>query len=373
MKVLWIGDAVISSGFSVVTHNICDELCKLVDLEVFGIRYDGKIRHNHPYHIYPGLLNHDMYSFGYARDVIIETKPDVVVVFNDDHVIEQYISASTENVRVVLMFPINLLPLDRKRIIRFEDSQILTYTEFAKEKIKEINPNLNVTVTYHGVQPKVFHPIAETKLNTGLQNNFIVGIVGSNTYRKRLDLFMIGFAKFAEGKKDVKCLIHATNDDMAYDLEIVAADLGIVDKTILSTSLRGFLDMSLLYNLMDVNVNTSLGEGFGLPLIEGAACRVPVLCAAHGNLVDIWGDNATYIDIKNEEYIAGTKTVGSVIDTDDYATKLTRFYEDVSWRKEMGRAALAHSQLDQFKWSNIAEKVYVAIQSANSSRISYIS
>lgn len=378
MKVLWIGDAVVNSGFSVVTHNVCNRLYKLCDLEVYGIRYNGKAKLPYPYVVHPAMVGTDIYGFENIKAVVEETSPDVVVIFNDDHIIEKYtarIAGGTH--RIVPMFPINLLPLDKERMLGFSvDSYniplVLTYTDFAQLEINRINPNIEVKSVYHGVEHTVFYPQSDVKTSLGLRNTFVVGTIGSNTYRKRLDLFLRGFAKFASNKSDVKCLIHATNLDLAYDLPTIVKDLRIEDKTILSTKSKDFGDVNIMYNLMDVNVNTSLGEGFGLPLIEGAACGVPVLCPEHGNLIDIWDDNATYIKVKDYEYIAGTKFVGGVVDIDDLADKLTMLYEDRNLLSTMGEKALEHSKTDRFSWDTVTEKVHKALITANKGRISYI-
>uniref|UniRef100_A0A6M3LET6 Putative glycosyltransferase n=1 Tax=viral metagenome TaxID=1070528 RepID=A0A6M3LET6_9ZZZZ len=376
MKVLWIGDAVINSGFAVVTHNICNRLVSKCDLEVFGIGYNTSSPNRYNYNIYPAHTENDIYGFVYANAVIQKTDPDVIVIFNDDHIIERYMAKLLgTNSRIVPLFPINMLPLDKERMLGlsvagYNVPKVMTYTEFSKKEILKINPNLDVTAIYHGVDHSTFSPLPEKPL--GLKNCFVVGTVGTNTYRKRIDLFLRGFARFANDKSDVKCLVHATSKDIAYDLPTIIRDLGIEEKTILSITSKDFNDLNTLYNMMDVNVNTSLGEGFGLPLIEGAACGVPVLCPEHGNLVDIWGDNATYIKLRDTEYVAGTKFLGGVIDLDDMVVKLNTLYEDRELLSEMRTKALGYAKKDQFNWDKISEKVYKTIISANNGRISYI-
>ena len=379
MNVLWVGDAVVNSGFSVVTHNICNHLYKKCKLEVFGIRYNQRVEYDYPYRIYPGETSGDIYSFDYLPKVIEKAKADVVVLFNDDHIIERYLALlSGTKAKIVPLFPINLLPLDKERILGFSNSiynvaKIMTYTDFAKKEVKKINPNLEVHAVYHGVDRTVFSPLPEAKYELGLKDYFVVGNVNVNTYRKRVDLFLEGFAKFAKGKEDVKCLIHAINNDVAYNLPMIINDLGIADKTILSPSSIEFSGMNLLYNLMDVNVNTSLGEGFGLSLVEGAACGIPILCAEHGNLVDIWGNNADYIGIERSEYVAGTVFKGSVISVDDFADKLDRLYADRLYLAERKRCVLGASKDPKFNWSTIADKVFKVLSTGNSGKISYVS
>jgi len=381
MKVLWVGDAIVNSGFSIVTHNICNELYTKCELIVYGIRYDGRKRHPYPYYIYPAQTAlGDMYSFDYLSTVIKEETPDVVVLFNDDHIIEKYLGTLLNDLasppRIVPLFPVNLLPIDAGRMLEFSRygiESVMTYTDYSKKKVEEINPNLDVTAIYHGVAPSVFFKIPDAKASLGVEGLFVVGNNNTNTYRKRLDLFLSGFAKFAKGKNDVKCLIHATNKDIAYDLPTLVKDFNISDKTILSGSPLDFEKINMLYNIMDVNVNTSLGEGFGLSLIEGAACAVPVLCPPHGNLKDIWTQGAEFIDIAREEYLAGTSFIGGVISEDSLADKLELLYKDREFLALRGNEALEQSMRDKFSWKVVANKVYKTLVRANSGRLSFIS
>ncbi len=379
MKVLFIGDAIIQSGFSIVTHNVCNELCTKCDLEVFGIRYDGTTKNPYPYFIYPANVGGDIYSFDLAHKIILKERPDVVVVFNDDNIVADYAYRLTRSgIPIIPMFPINLLPVHKERMLSFSGvdlniKHLITYTEFSRDRIVEINPNLDITAVYHGVHEGVFFPIKNAKSHLGLDGKFVVGQVNTNTYRKRLDLFLLGFAKFAEGKSDVVCLIHSTNDDMAYDIPSIAMDLNIEDKVILSTNSVDFEKMNLLYNVMDLNCNTSIGEGFGLSLIEGAACGVPALCPEHGNLVDIWSSGADFIEIERQEYVAGTRFIGGVVSVDDLATKFQRFYKDKDYLMHKSQEAYNHSKSDKFLWKAVADKIYKVILQANKKKISYIS
>lgn len=383
MKVLWVGDALVQSGFSVVTHSICNQLVNKCDLVVYGVRNDGKLRHDAKYYIYPGQHSEDMYNFEFAAQVVMQENPDVVVLFNDDHIVSRYIDAicimgkKYDNaVRMIPLFPINLLPVNRNAMLLFsikEIEQVMTYTNFSKRKIEELNPNLNVTAICHGVDRELYFPIPDAKERLGVTKNFIVGNINSNTYRKRLDLFLEGFTKFAKGKSDVKCLVHANNQDIAYELSALAKDFGIMDKVILSDGNLTVDKLNVLYNIIDVNTNTSLGEGFGLSLIEGAACGVPILCAEHGNLKDIWGENADYIKIEHPEYIAGTTFKGDIISTDDFAEKLNRFYEDRSYLAERKINIFEVSKDPKFEWSTVADKVFKVLAVANKDRIGVVS
>jgi glycosyltransferase involved in cell wall biosynthesis len=133
-----------------------------------------------------------------------------------------------------------------------------------------------------------------------------------------------------------------------------------------------FEKMNLLYNVIDVVVNTSIGEGFGLSLVEGAACGVPILCPDHGNLRDIWTKGADFINIERQEYVYGTRFVGDVINVDDFVDKLNKFYNDRNYLKQKGEEAFEHSKSNKFLWKSVADKVYKVLLKANKRKLSYV-
>ena len=378
MKVLWIGDAITQSGFSIVTHNICNELRKKCEVVVYGIRYDGSVKNPYPYHIYPGQTPGGIYNFDRVGKIVKAEEPDVTIIFNDSFIVRRFLDTIPPGMtQIVLLFPVNLLPIEKTNLLAFSEpkfgvSEVMSYTEFSKQKINEINPNLNVTAIYHGVNRNVFYPIKDAKAKLGLDGYFIVGNINANTTRKRLDLFLEGFAKFAKNKANVKCLIHATNQKPAYNLVKIAQDLGIADKVILSQNQLEFTDMNLLYNVLDINVNTSVGEGFGLSLIEGSSCGVPVLCPAHGNLLDIWQQGAEFIKIARQEYIPSTDHIADIISTDDFASKLDKFYNDRKFVRRKGEEALDYSKESKFSWKTVADKVLGVIYKANENKINVL-
>ncbi len=373
MRILWVGDAVTKSGFSVVTHGICDELQRRCDLTVFGIGYDGKARNVSNYYVFPAAAGLDIYSYSGVVSLIGREEFDVVVLFNDLSVVLEYAQhiRAVSKIPLIAFFPINTTPLNTKEVLELTSLDffgVMVYTEFAKKQVEALNPNIPVEVVYHGVNTEVYNRDIGCKLASGLGDCFVVGYVGSNSYRKRLDLLLEGFSKFASGRDDVRCLLHVDYLNTVYPLSDMASYFGVSSKIILSAGVVPDARLRLYYSTMDVNVNTSLGEGFGLPLLEGAACRVPILCPDDGNLVDIWPIGADFIKIGRHEYIPGTNQVGAVIDTDDMAEKLTVLYESNEYLTIQGNAAYTRGSSLLFNWGIISNKVFNTIEKASKSR-----
>lgn len=85
----------------------------------------------------------------------------------------------------------------------------------------------------------------------------------------------------------------------------------------------------------------SLYEGFGLTVLEGFACRVPVVAAKGGSLEEVGGTAALYVDAENTEEIA--QTIIHVLDDD------TLRHELINKGTE---------RLTAFDWKTTAEKTF---------------
>lgn len=92
-------------------------------------------------------------------------------------------------------------------------------------------------------------------------------------------------------------------------------------------------------------VNVSLNEGFGLPLVEAFACEVPVLCSDRTALAEVAGDAALQVDPES---------------TDAIAAGLSALYSDAALREELvGKGRL---QRQRFCWDTAAEQLYRLLQ-----------
>ncbi len=125
--------------------------------------------------------------------------------------------------------------------------------------------------------------------------------------RKNLALAIEVVAALRRGGDDARVIItgepdpHAPRtEDHLNDLRALAERTGATPGVHLlvdgPTRWRSASTIADLFRVADALFYPSRDEGFGLPVLEAAACRLPVVCADIPALREIAGDDATYVD-----------------------------------------------------------------------------
>ncbi len=102
-----------------------------------------------------------------------------------------------------------------------------------------------------------------------------------------------------------------------------------------------------LYRRCAVFCYPSLGEGFGLPVLEAMAAGAAVLTSNLSSLPEVGGEAVAYANPH---------------DVDSIASELERLLEDEPTRAELGRRALLRAS--GFSWEGFAESVLATLKSA---------
>lgn len=144
----------------------------------------------------------------------------------------------------------------------------------------------------HGVDTDVFvpHPKAEAKAKVGLDpDKFTVGIVAANVGRypprKAFAESFAAYALFHADHPDTHLYVHSDIYGHANGVELdVLAGASAIPEDALTFAdqygyRRGVADESMawLYSAFDVLLAASMGEGFGIPVLEAQACGTPVI------------------------------------------------------------------------------------------------
>jgi glycosyltransferase involved in cell wall biosynthesis len=369
-RVLWVSDAVAHTGFATVCDNVVRRLLGDFDVYVLGINYFGD-PHDKPYKVYPAALGGDYFGVNRLEQLILSIKPEVVFVNNDPWVATEYIPILNKfpSIRKILYTPIDGLNVPSKFVEKINEGYniVIAYNNFGREQLEMSGLTLPCFVIQHGVDTKSFYPIDKKKARKTLgipEDWFIVGFVGRNQPRKRIDLLIKSFSIFSTSlPKTVKLYYHGALRDMGWDIEQLAQFYGIDDRLMVSSrdiqpNVGVNIDvLNLIYNSMDIHASTTQGEGFGLTHAESAACKIPQVVPFWSGLADWLEGAAVFVECRSD-YVntGGINTIGGVVDTRDFARALMFLYEDENKRKHFGELAYYRVHLPEFNWDIIAKK-----------------
>jgi hypothetical protein len=268
-RILWVSDLVAPTGFGRVSHSILKYLIDDYEIIGVGVNYFGD-PHDYKFPIFPANIGAakgggNFYGENRVCDLMNGRDFDIVYILNDAWVINRYLAAIKANVtkqpipKIVVYFPVDSTFHDPEWYSNFDIvSQAVTYTKFGEWVVKEANPTLDVKVIPHGVNTETFYKKFPTRLEAkneffapylnkigDLSNSFIVLNANRNQPRKRLDVTMLGFAKFSRNKpKDVKIYMHCGLIDQAINVDKLATRFGISERLIVSSAAKGIQRVS---------------------------------------------------------------------------------------------------------------------------------
>lgn len=293
MRILWVSNSVFAStGYGVQSKHFIPRIRDLghdvsmlafYGLEGGTLDWDG-IR------LYPRAVH------PYGQDAVRGTAEfvgaDIVLSLMDAWVCEPQRYADQ---RHVVWFPVDMEPLPEpvKHVAERAFTRIVM-SRFGERMVTDAG--LDCIYIPHGVETDVYRPMdkqaARKKIDpTGqLEGRFIVGMVAANKgnapSRKAWPQQIKAFAEFARAHSDALLYCHTTAGAQFGGVNLyeyaVHCGLEIGQDIVFCDQFHnhlGFPDEYMVdtYNAMDVLLSVSMGEGFGVPILEAQACGVPVI------------------------------------------------------------------------------------------------
>jgi glycosyltransferase involved in cell wall biosynthesis len=383
-----------TTGYSKVSHNLLNQLATLapkVKTYHFGFQRhpDRKSVRKAPDGIVPydAAANEDPKEEGFGFNKIYEyldmVNPDVVMIYNDPLIICRFFDSMklsekkatykvwtyVDQVYTGIAKPlVDKIKEFSDKIYCFTDSWV---TEFRKYDVKS-----EIGIIEHAVDPKVFSRLPESTRTTlrsaqNIASNAIVFLnANRNSQRKRLDLTIMGFVQLiARTPKAPLYLMFVTAANPQagayYDLHRIFVDqleraglpfeeyknrLMVVDTTPPNTLSDEVINQ--IYNLTDIGINTSDGEGFGLCQLEHMYAGAPQVVTDVGSYRSFL--NTTVADFipnnKSYMYFAGSMPLGLIAPTfspEDVANAMESSIKNIAAR----RAAIATH--DFMTWQSV--------------------
>lgn len=293
LRLIWHSNAAwAGSGYGQQTLLTCKRIQKMPEVEqllvstFYGL-HGGIVEYEDLIHLPPHGQN-------WGNEAIqlhsYHTKSDVVITLVDAWVMRKDISQL--GFIYAPYFPVDHEPLPTAVWEKVQDSYMpITMSKSAFEICKNLHQNTRYAP--HMVETKLYKPHSHEKnmeerrkLNIP-EDAFLVGIVAANKgfpSRKAWPQLLEAFAIFSKRHSDAilyaHTLINAEHDGI--DMPSVINTLGIGNKVVIPNPYHyhqsfPMKEMSRIYSCFDVFLLPSMGEGFGVPIIESQSCGVPVI------------------------------------------------------------------------------------------------
>jgi D-inositol-3-phosphate glycosyltransferase len=394
LNIICIGFNTYGTGLTRVMHAIMRRLADRHQIHYLGIGYSGEIVHDRGLTIYPtNPKGGDVFAAFQAKRMIEEIAPDLVFILHDIWCFEQYLDRLAEyrdRLKIVAYIPLdgNIVNARDAAALQRAD-RVVVYTSFAQKQFEGAFDRLvaerggefpAVDVIPHGVDLSRFYPFAPLK-DAGFasaaraeakrkvfpalehaEDSFIVLNASRPDKRKRVDLTIEGFARFAAGKPgNVRlCLHHAiTTDEITAEIDARVARLGLKDRVILNPFPGGVVDddaLNLLFNACDVGINTSMGEGWGLVSLEHGAAGAAQIVPDHSACAELWRGRGELIAPARSYVPEHSLLELSEVSPQGVAAALENLYADPQRVQRLAQAAYQASMNPDYAWGSIAHR-----------------
>lgn len=225
----------------------------------------------------------------------------------------------------------------RARVLRLKNADaVIADSEYTKSEVHSFLeiPLAKIHVVPCGVEmPDSYHTPRERP-----DGVFRIGSIGSTLRRKNLEILPSALRALRETSDREPLLIRVgalLPPQLAAEVRQALGVGGLHEMGRLDDS-----ELAAFYASLDCVVIPSLYEGFGLPVLEGLAAGVPVICSNTTSLPEVGGDAAIYFDPSSPDELA------------DRLRSLERDGVPTGWT-ERGR-----SRAESFSWRASIEGIY---------------
>jgi glycosyltransferase involved in cell wall biosynthesis len=291
------------------------------------------------------LPQHAERFFGKPRDGLVVTLMDVWVL-------DAKMCADFD---MACWVPVDHKPVPPRVSAFFRESQAipLAMSRFGMEQLAEFDP----IYVPHGVDTSVYKPyskaLAREKLGMD-PDAFMVGMVAANKgnpSRKSFATVLRAFAEFRRKAENAKLYLHTDIEGMWSSgvalpplieaLGIPSEAIGHPESYVVHFHPMSGKAMAHVYSAMDVLVNPSMGEGFGIPVLEAQACGVPAIVTDFSAMPEVCGAGWT---VSGQPWWTSQNSWQMLPDVGDVAEALDECYRmPPAARKQLSEQARSHA------------------------------
>jgi len=377
-KILWSGDIVAMTGFARVTENLITRLDDTYEITVLGNNWwgDPAPHLQSRFRMLPSSNRHQQEPFGVQRirEVVINEKPDLVFVNNDIWIVNQIYSQIEDLHKQGKFKFVAYCPMDSYEwaggLLDKSPAwdQLVIYTKFGAEEFMKAGYPKEIAVIPHGVTTTQFSTLdkAECRRRLGLKEDMFVVFNGNrNQARKRQDVTIEAFADFAVDKPDAMLYMHMGLKDQGWDImsvfgqEMRKRGLDPNGRIIMTANKPHPPNvpvemLNIIYNAVDVGVNTCKGEGHGLVNHEHAACGVAQVVPNHTSLKEIFEGAGLLIDTAFVDVDLNFNRRMPIPSAKHLTEILNDLYYDREKLKAIGQACKERALNPMYQWDTVA-------------------
>lgn len=205
-------------------------------------------------------------------------------IFTSHGIPESWLQLSLSD-KVAYTIEYYLLPL-----VASQSSAVVAVSKYVKDMLKK-RYNVDSEVIYHGIDANTFKPKnkIQSKLELGYkETDFVILFVGKmHPYKDPLTL--IKAISEAVKKNTNLCLAMIGEGELYQEVNKKISELNLLNRVKL---FRRVSDerLKILYNAADLFVLPSVGEAFGMTLLEAMALGVPVIASNSGACLEVVGN-----------------------------------------------------------------------------------
>jgi glycosyltransferase involved in cell wall biosynthesis len=378
-KLLWVADFAAMTGFGRVSGAVLPRLKDNFEIVVLACNWHGDpVKEQEDFKMYPASNRFQVAPFGEdrIREIVEREKPDIVFSLNDPWIVsEQYRRIEDLHNKKDFKF-IGYLTMDSYNWIGGIEPHInnwdalVAFTEFGAYEFLKAGINRPVAVIPHGLDKSLFYPLdkKEARKRLNLKDDIFVVYNGNrNQFRKRIDITIAAFAKFAVDKPDTQLYLHMGLKDQGWQIidlfgrEMRKNDLDPNGRIILTAQTDGPPNVEVdflnaIYNAVDIGVNTTKGGGWELVNFEHAACRVAQVVPDHTSCKEIFEGAGRLIRCDHVDVDTNYAREMPCPSSDHLAEILTDLYENREKLNETAELCYQRVTDARFDWDTVASQ-----------------
>lgn len=262
---------------------------------------------------------------------------------------------------------------DASSLTRPMDTRIVTPSNWSREGLirSGIDP-ANIAIVPHGIDPDIFHPPSAServalRKQFGWESSFIFLHISAMTPNKGIPAILESLYQVAQKNPGARLVLkgldslYASTAALNECLKTLPAHIhpAIQSRVAYTSGNCTYKEIANLYKAADAYIAPYLGEGFNLPVLEAAACGLPVICTG-GGATDDFTTSDFRLAINSKLQITGDAHNPAMVylqpEQKHLASLMQQIIEDSSWRRS-ARSAGPDYVHEHFTWKCAVDKL----------------